>query len=76
MLLEDARGEHMEQFQTTQPTSGGAVTTVTNCCENWVEPSRPQQWVPDLPFFVKFGHVTIESGFVISVINKYMLGSR
>ena len=41
MLLEDARGEHMEQFQTTQPTSGGAVTTVTNCCKNCVEPPRP-----------------------------------
>ena len=51
MLLEDARGEHMEQFQTTQPTSGGAVTTVTNCCANCVEPPRPQQWGPDLPFF-------------------------
>ena len=29
------------RLQTTQPTSGGAVTVVTNCCENCVEPSRP-----------------------------------
>ena len=28
----------------THPTSSGAVTVVTNCCENFVEPS-------DLPFF-------------------------
>ena len=25
------------------PTSGGAVTAVTNCCVNCVEPSRPQK---------------------------------
>ena len=35
----------------TQPTSGGAVTAVTNCCANCVEPSRPQQCGPDLPFW-------------------------
>ena len=27
-------------LQTTQPISGGAVTAVTNCCANCVEPSR------------------------------------
>ena len=37
--------------QTTQPTSGGAVTVVSSCCANCVEPPRPQQWGPDLPFF-------------------------
>ena len=31
-------------LQTTQPTSGGAVTTDTNCCANCVKTSRPQQW--------------------------------
>ena len=31
-----------EGLQTTQPTSGGAVT---NCCTNCVEPSRPHQWM-------------------------------
>ena len=31
--------------------SGGAVAAVTNCCENCVEPSRPQQWGPVTPFF-------------------------
>ena len=38
------------RLQTTQPTSGGAVTADKNCCANCVEPSRPQQWGPDLPF--------------------------
>ena len=32
-------------------TIGGAVTAVTNCCANCVEPSRPQQCGPDLPCF-------------------------
>ena len=40
------------KLQTTQPTSSGAVRAVTNCCANCVEPSRPQQWGPDLPFWV------------------------
>ena len=38
-------------LQTTQPTSGGAVTADRSCCANCVQPSRPQQWGPDLPFF-------------------------
>ena len=37
-------------LQTTQPTSGGAVTANSNCCANCVEPPRPQQWGPDLLF--------------------------
>ena len=42
------------RLQNTQPTSAGAVTAVTNCCANCaVEPSRPQQWGPDLPCFGK-----------------------
>ena len=40
-----------DRLQTTQPTSGGAVTVVSSCCANCVEPPRPQQWGPDLPFF-------------------------
>ena len=40
-------------LQTTQPTSGGDVTAVTNCYTNCVEPSRPQQLGLDLPFFGK-----------------------
>ena len=32
------------RLQTTQPTSGGAVTVVSSCCANCVEPPRPQQW--------------------------------
>ena len=38
-------------LQTIQPTSGEAVTADTSCCANCVEPSRSQQWGPDLPFF-------------------------
>ena len=29
---------------------GGAVTADSSCCINCVEPPRPQQWGPDLPF--------------------------
>ena len=36
-------------LQTTQTTSGGAVTANSSCCANCVEPPRPQQWGPDLP---------------------------
>ena len=38
------------RLQTTQPTSVGAVTAVTNCCVNCVETHRPQQWGSDLQF--------------------------
>ena len=38
-------------LQTTQSTSFGTVTLVTNCCVNCVETSRCQQWGPDLSFF-------------------------
>ena len=44
------------RLQTTQHTSGGAVTADTSCCANCVEPSRHQQWGPDLPFFGYAGH--------------------
>ena len=43
-------------FQTTHPTSGGAVIADSSCCANCVELSRPQQWVPDLPFFGHASH--------------------
>ena len=42
-----------QRLQTTQPTSGGAVTVDSSCCANCVELSRPQRWGPDLPFFGK-----------------------
>ena len=43
--------KRFSRLQTTQPTNGGgAVTAVINCCANCVEPSRPQQWWPDIPF--------------------------
>ena len=47
--LEDQE-EHGCWLQTTQSTSGGAVTSVTNCCANSVEPSRPLQRGTDLPY--------------------------
>ena len=40
--------EKKQWLQTTQNTSGGAVTADTNCCANRVKTSHPQQWVPDL----------------------------
>ena len=46
----DECDEPLPWLQTTQPTSGGAVTVVSSCCANCVEPPRPQQWGPDLPF--------------------------
>ena len=41
-------------LQTTQPTSGGAVTADSSCRANCVEPPRPQQC--DLPFFGHASH--------------------
>ena len=43
-------------LQTTQHTSGGAVTADSSCCANCVEPPHPQHWGPDLPFFGHAGH--------------------
>ena len=53
--------KRFSRLQTTQPTSGGAVTAVINCCANCVEqhpppppfPPGPQQWGPDIPLFDK-----------------------
>ena len=45
--------KRFSRLQTTQPTIGGAITAVINCCANSVEPSRPRQWGPDIPFFCK-----------------------
>ena len=39
----------------TQPTSGGAVTVVTNSCVHCVEPSRPSSGGPIYRFW-QFGH--------------------
>ena len=77
--------KRFSRLQTTHPTSGGTSTAVTNCCANCVEPSRPQQWGPDIPFFGKPAMrmlsaapqtQTNESVFAISAINTYKLGSR
>ena len=37
-----------------------AVTVVSSCCANCVEPPRPQHWGPDLPFF---GHADTLDGW-------------
>ena len=50
-------------LQTTQPTSGGAVTSDSSCCVNCVEPPRPQQWGSDLPFFGHAGHADLLDGW-------------
>ena len=52
----DRPDEGHKGLQTTQPTSGEAVTVVSSCCANCVEPPRPLQWWPDLPFFGHAGH--------------------
>ena len=49
VLFDNSTEDLSYKLQTTQPTSGGAVTAVTNCYANCVEPSRPQQWGQDLP---------------------------
>ena len=36
----------LKWLQTTQPTSNGIVTAVTNCCSNCVETSRPRNGGP------------------------------
>ena len=51
------------RLHTTQPTHGRAVTAVTYCCANCVEPSRPQQLAPDLPFFWQSGHADPLNGW-------------
>ena len=43
-------------LQTTQPTSGGAVTVVTDWCANSVETFRPQQWGGRFTIFGQAGH--------------------
>ena len=47
---DDANADAKNGLQTTQPTSGVAVTRDSSCCANCVEPPRPQQWGPDLSF--------------------------
>ena len=70
----------LSMLHMTQPTSGGAVMEVTNCCANCVEISRPLPMGTRFTVFGQAGHAypqlhTNKSGFAISVINKYMVGS-
>ena len=47
-LIQMVKGRKTERQQTTQHTSGGAVTAVlTSCCSNCVETFCPQQMGPD-----------------------------
>ena len=59
-------------LSTTQHTSGGAVTADTSCCANCVEPSRPQQWGTDLPFFGQAGHADPLDGWRCCSQNRVM----
>ena len=63
--------KRFSRLQTTQPTSGEAVTAVTNCCANCVETSRPQQWGPDLPpLLTKEGDVETNPDAQVSARHK------
>ena len=57
------------RLQTTQPTSGGAVTADSSCCANCVEPPRPQLWGPDLPFFGHASHAE-PAGWLALLLTK------
>ena len=54
---------------TRHTISGGDVT---HCCANCVEPSRPQQWGPDLPFWGKTGHAYPLNGWRCSSHKRVM----
>ena len=49
-------------LQTTQPTSCGTVTSVSNCCTNCVEPSRP------ISLFGQAGHT--DPGWLALLLTK------
>ena len=42
-----------DRLQTTLLTSGGSVTAITNCCENWVVTSHPSHGDPIYRFLGK-----------------------
>ena len=48
---EQKMDEDMGRLQTTQPTSGGAVTANSSCCANCVEPPRPSNGGPIYRFW-------------------------
>ena len=58
------------RLQTTRPTSGGAVTAVTNCCANCVEPSRHPQWGPDFYRFVLANRPCGPAGWLALLFTK------
>ena len=67
MRLRLTRGKRgLDWLQTTQLTSGGAVTAVTNCYANCVETFGPQQWWADLPFFGLASHADPMDGWCCS----------
>ena len=53
-------------LQTTQPTSGGAVT---NCCATCVEPSRPQVMGAQFTIFCQPGHCRL-AGWLALLLTK------
>ena len=54
--LEKIQQRSFTWLQTTQPTSGGAVTADSTCCANCVEPPRPQPWGARFTVFGHAGH--------------------
>ena len=65
--LDDENEFPLRWLQTTQPTSGGAVTANSSCCANCVEPPRP-----DLPFFGHAGHAYPLDGWRCSSQKRVM----
>ena len=67
MLVQDARGDHIEELQTTQPTSGGAVTSVWQIVSMGARlpflasrPCGPAGWLAML--LIKAGYVETNPG--------------
>ena len=52
----------MNLLQMTQPTSGGAVTAVTNCCANCVEKTHATSNVGLIYRFGQAGHANWLAG--------------
>ena len=59
-----------KRLQTTHPTSGGAVTSLINCCANCAKPSRPQQWGPDLMWFFFASRSCIPAGWLALLLTN------
>ena len=59
----------MVQIQQRTMVLRKSITADTSCCASCVEPSRPQQWGPNLPFFGHAGRA--ELGMAGAAAHKY-----